>query len=550
MENIEDIHTDSVIQYKKEFEPYVLDLLAFDETMNWSIFSRKLMKKYKFSKIPKAVDVSCIYRTLLRHGKIERNKKLEEKIIAKKSMGMSGVTVVTIATKPDRFSCNYDCYYCPNEPNQPRSYLSDEFVLTHANKFEFDVVKQFYRRGHVLYHMEHGFDKLEVIIIGGTWSCYSESYQLEFIRDIYYSANIFYDMMDKKPVRDRMDLESEKQMNEISQCRIISLTLETRPDRITPAEIVKFRKYGATKIQIGVQHLDDEILRGVNRLCYYQDTVRAIKLLKDNGFKIDIHIMPNLPHSTPAKDIEMFRRIITEPDLQADQWKIYPCEVMPYTKIAEWYREGKYIPYHETELVNVIKYALENVPYHIRINRIIRDFIPQSVIAGIENFSMRSDIQMEMQKHGIQCKDIRVREVKDKNFDENDIEVVIRKYFASHGLEYFISHESKDRKTLYSLLRLRINDIHNECVFPRLKNCAFIREIHTYGKMICHGEKPSECASQHKGLGKQLMDIAEKISKNCGYTEICVISGVGCVNYYKKLGYEKTEGDYLIKTIN
>jgi ELP3 family radical SAM enzyme/protein acetyltransferase len=279
-----------VPETRVNLDGYVKELCQFDG-VNWKLFQKNMLRKYKFSTVPRRADVSYTYRKLLKNGEIEINKALEENILVEHK-STSGVMVMTIATKPDKFSCKYNCYYCPNEPNQPRSYLSDEPVLIHANNCNFDVVKQFFRRGKSLHYMENKLDKLEVIIIGGTWTCYDHQYQEEFIRDIYYASNIFFDMLDNKTIRDRMDLETEKVINQTTQCRIISLTLETRPDMITNDEIRRFRKYGCTKVQIGIQHIDDEILRYINRQCYYKDIVRAIKILKDNGFKIDIHIMP------------------------------------------------------------------------------------------------------------------------------------------------------------------------------------------------------------------------------------------------------------------
>lgn len=549
--DIEEIGDDTrfTIKINEAYIPYVYDLLNFTEKDNWTMFQKALLKKYKFPSMPRRIEISYIYRTLIRQGKIHPNKSLEEKIITKQSCGMSGVMVVTISTKPDRFSCKYNCYYCPSEPNMPRSYLSDEPVLVQAKKYDFDVVKQFHRRANILYHMEHKLDKLEVIVVGGTWSCYDHTYQEEFIRDIYYASNVFYDTLDEKPVRERLDLETEKTINETAQCRIISLTLETRPDMVTIDEIKRFRKFGCTKIQLGVQHTDTEILKLVNRQCYYEDTVRAIEMLKSSGFKIDLHLMENLPGSTPAKDIEMLNRVINDPDLQADQWKIYPCMVLPYTRIREWYENKTYVPYSEEELKRVVKFALSNVPIHIRVNRIMRDFTSASIISESKPLDLRDVIQKEFESEGIFCQDIRSREVKSKSFDVNDIELVVRKYFASNGLEYFLSHESHDRKTLYSLLRLRINGIRNTCVYPELRDVSFVRELHTYGKIISHNDKPTASASQHKGLGKELLLEAERITQECGYKRICVISGEGVKGYYKKLGYVETVGGYLVKQL-
>lgn len=536
-------------KYVKEFEPYLIDLLEFNGE-KWNEFNRKLLKKYKFSRVPKKSELSCMYRTLLIQGKIDPNELIEDKIISKKSRGNSGILAITIATKPDKFSCKFNCAYCPNEPNQPRSYLSDEPVLERASQCNFDVIEQFQHRAKILYNKEHKLDKLEIIVVGGTWSCYDICYQEEFVRDVYYASNTIYDSMGGETLRSKLSLEEEQLKNEVALCRIISLTFETRPDMITPDEIKRLRKYGCTRIQIGIQHTNDTILQHVHRGCYCNDIIMAIKLLKDNGFKIDAHLMPNLPGSTPEEDVRMFEKMITLQELQVDQWKIYPCEVVKYTQIYEWFIKKEYIPYPEDKLKDVIKYALVNIPPYIRINRIIRDILMQDVVAGIENPSLHDIIQREMDANGMVSNDIRCREVKTKMFDVKNIMISVRKYDASGGIEYFISHESFDGRILYSLLRLRINGGSNMCVFPELIECAMIRELRVYGQMIEHNKITTSSATQHRGLGTQLIAKAEEISRMCGFKKIAVISGVGVNQYYsRKFGFTKVSYGYFVKNL-
>jgi ELP3 family radical SAM enzyme/protein acetyltransferase len=571
--DIEDIR---ISQHKPQREfnitDYVIDLAKFDGT-NWGIFNRSLLKKYKFSSTPTKLRIKKTYTDLVQCGRIEINKKLEEYITPQQALHSSGVMVVTIATKPDKFSCKFNCHYCPNEPGQPRSYLSDEPVLARAMECNFDTVKQFFERSKILYGTERKLDKLEVIVVGGTWSCYDKEYQHEFITDIYYAANIFVDMFDNKVPREKYDLQTEQKINETASCRIISITLETRPDMINASEIRRFREFGCTRVQLGIQHINDKILTQINRRCYYADTIRAIRLLKDNGFKVDIHIMPNLPGSCAAEDIRMFDEFNNNPDLQVDQWKIYPCTVVPFTEIKKWYEAGTYKPYDDATLMTVIRYALVNVKPYVRINRVIRDIPMSDIIAGVETDNVRDAIYREMASCGIYSQDIRYREIKAKDYDGTNIKLMIRKYIASHGTEYFISHESNDEKTIYSLLRLRINGIENMCVYDDLRNvtqfgvpehsklhksctsdtvgCAtvpMIRELHVYGAMIPHNKPTDEVATQHRGLGKQLLQCAEDISRENGFGAIAVISGVGVKEYYRKLGYViTTEGGYLLK---
>lgn len=527
---------------------YITELNKFDGGQ-FDAFNRSVMKKFKLPIVPKKREIRQIYNKLVESGQIQPNIKLETVTRPPNMTNSSGVVVMTIATKPDKFSCKFHCAYCPSFPNMPKSYLPDEPILAHAMKINFDAVQQFYDRAKIL-SVTDVIDKIEVIVIGGTWSCYDIAYQEEFIRDIYYAANTYVDIATNKIVRERTDLETEKKLNETSQSRIISITLETRPDQVTPDEIKRFRKYGCTRVQIGVQHINDTILKLINRGCYYADTVRAIKLLHANSFKIDLHIMPNLPGSCPEEDIRMFDEFIHNPDLQADAWKVYPCTVVPFTRIKEWYDAGTYKPYSYDALLEVIEHALEHVRPYVRINRVIRDIPMEDIIAGIETNNTRDAVYQRMAKRGVYSRDIRYREVMTKDFDEKNVKLMVRQYPASDGIEYFISHESLDEKTIYSLLRLRINSDKSMCIYDDLKNSALIREVHVYGMMIPHGAQATGGASQHRGLGKQLIQEAERITKTHGLSEISVISGVGVMEYYRKLGYTTlTEGQYLKKYV-
>ena len=343
-EVIPDDKKDVFINFVKELWKY-----NFENKKHFLKILQKVRKKYKMS--PRMFQLFYIYRELRREHNLEENLSLEEHLTTKTVRRLSGVMVITVLTSPyptyklpngkvkkQRFSCKHNCYYCPNEPGQPRSYLKDEPAVARANKNEFDAVRQFYDRASTYYTIGHPVDKIELLVLGGTWSEYPVQYQEEFIRDLFYAANTFYDTTK----RGRLSLTEEQVINENAKCRIIGLTLETRPDSITPEEIKRFRYYGCTRVQIGVQHTDDNILRIINRGCYLEDTIRAIKLLKDSCYKIDIHLMPDLPFSTPQIDNEMFDMVLESPDLQVDQWKIYPCEVVPWTVIKKWHDEGLY----------------------------------------------------------------------------------------------------------------------------------------------------------------------------------------------------------------
>ena len=259
----------------------------------------------------------------------------------------SGVLVVSVIMPPDNFSCKYDCHYCPNDPRYSRSYYHGEPTVMRGERNNFDAYKQFHERIISYFINGHNIDKIEVIILGGTFSCYDPNICENFISDLFYAANNVFE--DQNNLRSKYDLEKEKYLNEVALAHIIGITIETRPDKISTYELRRFRKYGVTRVQIGIQHTDDLILEKINRQCYQNDTIQAIKLLKDNCFKVDIHIMPDLPGSDLEKDKLMFHKIINNHLYQADQWKIYPCNVLEYTKIKEWYDSGVYKPYAESD---------------------------------------------------------------------------------------------------------------------------------------------------------------------------------------------------------
>ncbi|CRG93582.1 histone S-adenosyl methyltransferase, putative [Plasmodium gallinaceum] len=357
----------------------------------------------------------------------------------------SGVLVITLITHPHKFSCKYDCHYCPNEPNQPRSYLSTEPAILRANQNNFDVICQFFNRTTTLVNNGHVPDKIEVLVLGGTWSCYDVEYQEEFIRDVYYSANIYPVLKNR---RKKLSLKEEQEINELSNCRIIGLTLETRPDQINKNELLRLRYYGCTRVQLGIQHTDDFILKKVNRQCTVKDCIRAIYLLKENGFKVDIHLMPDLPYSNVYKDIDMFKYILSSTDLQADQWKIYPCEVTPFTKIEKWYNNNEYKPYFENDknlLICLILLVKKSIHPWIRLNRVIRDIPNPSIIAGNNITNMRQLITHEMNIRNVFCQCIRCKEIKNQEIEKNKNSIFLKiyKYPTLGGDEFFITFQGK-----------------------------------------------------------------------------------------------------------
>jgi len=474
---------------------------------------------------------------------------------------ISGITSVTLLTSPhpngQSFSCEHDCYYCPNEPahegnnfqEQPRSYLYNEPAVKRANDNKFLAIDQMLSRLNTLYMNGHEIDKLEIILEGGTYTEYPPEYLEEFNRDIFYIANTYFD---SEPRREKFSISKEMKINETTKVHIIGICIETRPDAISDIWIQRFRLWGITRIQIGVQHVDNKILKKINRGHTIEQALDAMKYLKDNAFKIDIHIMPDLPTATPEIDKEMFDFVYTK--LHPDQMKIYPCEVVPWTVIQKWYKEGKYIPYSEhcmRDLFDVIKYGMENCPPYIRLPRVIRDIPVSYIEAGNPHSNLRQMLEKELEKEGKVCSDIRAREIgRHLKYYNEPAKYTITKFDANGGTEYFIAYESWDKKALFGFLRMRFPSKNHNPVFQILKGKALIRELHVYGSTNSVGSYCNDNninSAQHKGIGTKLLKIAENIAKRNLYPGIIVISGEGVKDYYRKRGYQDIE-TYMCKT--
>jgi ELP3 family radical SAM enzyme/protein acetyltransferase len=492
------------------------------------------------------------------------NLAFKKLITKKKSKSNSGVIVITLLTSgnpeyiddngvliKDKFSCRHNCAYCPNEKahegnnwvDQPRSYLYTEPAVLRANENNFDPILQFNSRITSLINMGHVVDKLELIILGGTWSNYNIKYRDYFITSTYYAANTFY--TDK---RDMLSLEDEITLNETSKIHIIGLTLETRPDEITLNEIKELRRYNCTRVQLGVQHTDNEVLKKIKRGHTIEKVYDAIKILKNNGYKVDIHLMPNLPGSSYDMDKKMLEDSLYDDRLQVDQYKIYPTAIVPWTQIKDWYDKGEYVPYNDLLLFELIKEFKKKVQKWKRLNRIIRD-IPSTYITGgykHEYVNMRQLLQNDMKKNNWCCNCIRCREVKDIKINLDNIELNTLSYYASEGMEYFISYETD--KYLIGFIRLRLaNKVDKTNQLNILHDAALIRELHVYSNLSDVGNN-IETSYQHKGYGKKLVAEAEKIAYNNGYKKIAIISGTGVRNYYRNIGYE-LEDTYMVKNL-
>ena len=521
---------------------------------------RILAKKYKYQTSKR--EVGMIYRQMIKKDPTNypHIEALWNILITKSVRSESGIINVSISLPPNQFSCKYNCYFCPNEPGMPRSYLSNEDVFKRALTINFDTVKQVYNRLDVLEKNGHPIDKLEFRILGGTFSCYDKDLADTFIRDLYYAANTYYNADES---RERGTIEEEQAINVYAKVHVVGLGIETRPDEIDETEIIRFRRYGVTRVEIGVQHTDDTLLRKVNRGHGIKHSKAAIKLLKNYGFKVEIHIMADLPGATPEGDMECYRQVLQGTELIPDYMKDYPCLDVDFTKIKEWKAEGKWTPYAEAtpdaaDLKKVLIYRQSITPPWVRVNRIQRDFQEaREDNLGYTSTSIRTNLAQlvkdDAEKQGIYCQCIRCCEVSNEKYNKEDIRYFVQVFEASGATEYFISalipkckNTRPHRSLLLGFIRLRLGNALKKSIIPELKGkTAMIRELHVYGRVKNVGFNDSN-GSQHFGIGKNLLSIAESISSRAGYEQMAIISGIGVRDYYKKRGYT-LNGSYMMK---
>ena len=529
-----------------------------------AMVKRKLAKKYKIGILYNS-EILQAYRRQISQKKIKPSLFLE-KILRKRAVRtMSGIAPVAVLTKP--YPCPGRCAYCPTEKNVPQSYLSNEPAVMRAIRCGYDPYKQVQLRLRALEANGHQPTKIELIVIGGTWSALPEKYKYWYIKECFKAANryesrimnyesrknaeshnslfIIHDSI--KSLKEKLAKEQKK--NESAKYRLIGITLETRPDYINEKELLEMRQLGATRVELGVQALDDKILQLNKRGHGVAEIVQATELLKNFGFKVTYHIMPGLPGSTPAKDLKMFKQLFVDERFQPDQLKFYPTVVTRGSLLYYWWKAGKYKPYSPKVLENLIIACKKIVPPYVRIIRLIRDIPGESIIAG----NMITNLRQMIKDRGIACGCIRCREAREKELRIKNCELRIIKYKASGGEEYFLSYESKDGKILYGFCRLRLITRNLQLATrnsksplpPLLKGAGLIRELHVYGELVPVGQNKK---IQHAGLGKMLMREAERIVARSGYKKIAVIAGVGVRGYYRKFGY-KLKNSYMVRDL-
>jgi len=473
------------------------------------------------------------YRQLTDSGEWSYEAEFLARIRMKPIRTLSGVTTVTVLTKP--YPCPGKCIFCPTDVRMPKSYLPDEPGARRALEHAFDPYDQVVARITALESIGHPTDKIELLILGGTWSSYRQDYQEWFVRRCFDALN--GDLSST--------LADAHTCNETATHRNVGLVVETRPDYVSPQELAWLRQLGVTKIQIGVQSLDDHILDLNQRGHSAEETRRAVAMLRAAGFKIVLHWMPNLLGATLESDRQDFSKLWD--GLCPDEIKIYPTQLLENADLYQNWLRGEYQPYTTEQLVDLITDIKTTIPRYCRVNRIIRDIPSNNVVAGNKRTSLRQDIHKEMKQRGTRCQCIRCREVRGQKIKSSHVEMDELVYQVGATQEHFISFVTPENR-LTGFLRLSLPGIDApDTGLADLHQAAIIREVHVYGQSLQVGET-SHGAAQHAGMGGQLIRRAEKVARAHGFRHLAVISAVGTREYYLNRGFETGEL-YLVKNL-
>ncbi len=452
---------------------------------------------------------------------------------------ISGVTPLAVMTMP--MSCPGQCLYCPTYRDTPQSYTPESPAVLRAIRCDYDARRQVEMRLGIFADMGHPTDKIELIIMGGTFLAHPVDYQYRFIKECYDGLNGV----------ESATLEEAKQINETASHRCTGLCIETRPDWCGQQEIDRMLEFGTTRVELGVQTLDDDIYKLVRRGHTVKEVVRATTMLREHGFKVYYHWMPGLPGSTPEKDLALSRALFSDERFRPDGLKLYPTMVVEGTELERWYRDGRYQPYDDDTMVNLTVGIKSIVPKYVRISRVLRDIPSKFIVAGLKD-SLRDIVRERMREQAIECRCIRCREYGHRARTGRNIgepHMVRLDYDASGGREIFLSFEDEE-ETLFGLLRMRVQSGPVPALGGGLNgDYALIRELHVFGPEVPLSEQRTE-AAQHKGLGKALLREAELIAREefmaC---RLVVLSGTGAKEYYRtEFGYG-SQGNYMVKEL-
>ena len=507
---------------------------------------RQLCRDLKLSKFMSNADI-------LEFAKPEEKEIVSAILKKKPTRTMSGVAIVAVMCHPHK--CPHGrCFYCPESDIAPPSYTGEEPAALRGRMYDYHPYVQCFNRLKQLKKIGHPIDKVELIIMGGTFPSRDLSYQEWFVN---YEYNLDYDeirsfekgVLKTYPPNDYVLIEDVQTVNESSKVRCVGMTFETRPDYCKKEHINRMLDFGVTRVELGVQTLSDDLYKRIKRGHTIADVVEANQLLRDSAVKVAMHMMPGL-FSDEKRDLKMFKKLFSDDDFKPDMLKIYPCLVTKGSELYDLWKKGEYEPYNDDEAVELITKVKEILPKWVRTMRIQRD-IPSTLIeAGVKKSNLGELVYNNLEKHDIACQCIRCREIGHKKtsreYTLDDFEMFIEKYTACGGEEHFLSIEDINEESIAGFLRLRLpskNHFRKEIT----DSTALIRELHVYGNMIKIGDKNPKIG-QHTGFGEKLLMKAEDIAIDNGRDEMAIISGIGSRNYYRKFGYEKV-GPYMMKKL-
>jgi elongator complex protein 3 len=494
----------------------------------------EVCRKYGFSHVPKNSEILAAARG-------SEQDALRNVLLLKPTRTISGVAPVAVMTSP--FPCPHGkCLPCPGGPDHPfhspQSYTGEEPAALRARQHNFDPYAQVEARLGQYKALGHQVGKVELIVMGGTMTARPLSYQEEFVARCVQAMNEYGGV--KEEILPPWEVVAER--NETSPVRCVAITFETRPDWCTPTEIAQMISLGVTKVELGVQHLDDAILILNRRGCSVKDTIQANTLLRDAGLKVGFHMMPNLPGSSLEKDRDMFRDLFENSSFRPDFLKIYPTLVTPGSEIEQLYLSGGYHPYGEDELIELIAVAKSMLPEYVRLQRIQRDIPAKLIVAGSRHSNFRQLVQKRLQEQGTTCRCIRCREV-GRCDTEGEPELQELRYSCCGGEEFFLSTVSGSSLVGFARLRFPAHVFSLDTA-----DAALLRELHIYGELVPIGTSPQRSAWQHRRFGEELLAFAEEKAVAGGYSRLAVLSGIGVRPYYRKHGYLR-RGPYMEKRI-
>jgi elongator complex protein 3 len=515
----------------------IIEEIKKDPSKNLEELKLKIARKYRLDSLPANSEIlACLTE--------EDSNILAPLLMRKPVRTISGIAVVAVMTKPS--PCPGKCIYCPRGENAPQSYTGKEPATLRAKRANYDPYLQVTDRLKQLEQIGHPIDKVELIVMGGTFPAQPEEYQKWFIKRCIEAMNHY---RKERPMKE-VDWEKVQQDNERGIIRNTGITIETRPDYAKEEHVDNMLEMGVTRVELGVQTIYNDIYERVRRGHTVEDVIKATQVLRDAGMKVGYHIMPGL-FSEPRRDIKMFKKIFQEDRFKPDFIKIYPTLVIEGTELYELWRKGEYSPYSDEEALKLICEVKKMMPKWIRTMRIQRDVPSYLVEAGVKKSDLGDLVYKRLKEEKIRCKCIRCRDIGHLAYKEgvklsDNLEILKEEYSASGGMEYFLSIEDRDNDALIAYLRLRFpsEEAHRLEVD---ENTSLIRELRVLGPLVPLGERRRN-AEQHKGWGETLLRKAEEISRENGFSKLLITSAIGTRYYYRRFGYERI-GPYMGKII-